>query len=353
MKKLFTLTLSLAILGSIWSQKIDLDRIFVANQYRNLPSTPMDSSWRTYNVRVEVPSTITSAMSTTTIEERVNLQGWKKVYGNGHAQITINFDDLMFDGQKIDQRKEETKNKEGVITATRNYYWSIANYSIGSTYSVKDFKGNILINRSGVGTPSKKEWKSPEFSNYSEAERYFSNNRQAISNNLVKNHMEEWLGNLNNVLNGKYGFPTTTEQTVFWTSDSKKHPENEAFVNNIAKIKTSMAKVSADGIDASTRVEIQSEIDYFNATKLKYAADEKADRKIRYACNYNAAVLYTVLDQYDAAIEACNTLIVNDYDVKDGEKMIEKIKAVQELMAKNNANTRHFSIDTGKFNTPN
>jgi opacity protein-like surface antigen len=121
MKKLFLLAMGVAAMSALTAQKIDLDRVYVAHQYRDLPSTPLDSTWRTYNVRVEVPSTISGAMSASSIEDRINLQGWKKVYGGGHAQITINFDDLMFDGQKIENRKEEIKNKEGVVTAT-NYY---------------------------------------------------------------------------------------------------------------------------------------------------------------------------------------------------------------------------------------
>jgi len=354
MKKLFIISLSALLSGLGTAQKIDLDRVFVPHQYRDLPSTPLDSTWRTYNVRVEVPSTISNAMSASSIEERVNLQGWKKVYGGGHAQFTVNFDDLMFDGQKIDQRKEETKNKEGVVTATRYYYWSTVKYSLGATYSAKDWQSNVLINRSTISNSTNKmEWKSPEFSSYSEAERYFSNNRQAISNKLVKEHMESWLNSLNYSINDLYGFPVSTDQASLWTTDSKKHPENEAWVANMAKMKASVAKVTANGIDAATRTELMSSIEYMTGVRAKYAADEKSDRKLRYACNYNNAVLYTILDMPDKAIESCTALIANDYDTKDGEKMIEKLNKIKELMAKNNKVGRHYSIDTSKFNTPN
>ena len=354
MKKQLIIAITMVFSGFGTAQKIDLDRVFVPHQYRDLPSTPLDSTWRTYNVRVEVPSTISNAMSASSIEERVNLQGWKKVYGGGHAQFTVNFDDLMFDGQKIDQRKEETKNKVGVITATRYYYWSNVNYSIGATYSAKDWQSNVLINRSTISnSTTKMEWKSPEFSSYSEAERYFSNNRQAISNKLVKEHMESWLNSLNYSINDKYGFPVSTDQASLWTTDSKKHPENEAWVANMAKMKASVAKVTANGIDAATRAELMSSIEYMTGVRAKYAADEKSERKLRYACDYNNAVLYTILDMPDKAIESCNALIANDYDAKDGEKMIEKLNKIKELMAKNNKVGRHYSIDTSKFNTPN
>jgi hypothetical protein len=260
----------------------------------------------------------------------------------------------MFDGQKIDQRKEETKNKEGVVTATRYYYWSTVKYSLGATYSAKDWQSNVLINRSTISNSTNKmEWKSPEFSSYSEAERYFSNNRQAISNKLVKEHMESWLNSLNYSINDLYGFPVSTDQASLWTTDSKKHPENEAWVANMAKMKASVAKVTANGIDAATRAELMSSIEYMTGVRAKYAADEKSDRKLRYACDYNNAVLYTILDMPDKAIESCNALIANDYDTKDGEKMIEKLNKIKELMAKNNKVGRHYSIDTSKFNTPN
>ena len=81
MKKQFILAFALLLSGMGIAQKIDLDRVYVAHQYRDLPSTPLDSTWRTYNVRVEVPSTISNAMSASSIEERVNLQGWKNLAG--------------------------------------------------------------------------------------------------------------------------------------------------------------------------------------------------------------------------------------------------------------------------------
>ena len=355
MKKLLFLAMSVVAFNVTIAQKIDLDRVFVAHQYRDLPSTPLDSTWRTYNVRVEVPSTISGAMSSSSIEDRINLQGWKKVYGGGHAQITVNFDDLMFDGQKIENRKEEIKNKEGVVTATNYYYWSVVKYSIGGTYSAKDWQENALINRTNInGTSSTQmEWKSPEFRSMGEADRYFSNNRSAISNKLVKEHMETMLANINNSINDKYGFPVSTDQVSLWTTDSKKHPENVAFIENMTKMKASIAKVTANGIDAATRAELISSIEYMTGVKGKYATDDKGDRKMRYACSYNNAVLYTILDMPDKAIEECNALIANDYDVKDGEKMIEKLNKVKELMAKNNKVSRHYPIDTSKFNTPN
>lgn len=355
MKNSYFLAVGFAAMSFANAQKIDLDRVNVTHQFRNLPSTPLDSNWRSYNVRVEVPSTISNAMSATSIEERINLQGWKKIYGGGHVQITINFDDLMFDGQKTENRKEETKNKEGAITATRYYYWSIVKYSIGGTYSAKDWQENALINRMNItdNNTTRMEWKSPEFSSMGEAERYFSNNRTAIANKLVKEHMETMLASINGNVNNKYGFPVSTDQTTLWTTDSKKHPENEAWVANIAKLKTSIAKVNANGIDEATRSEITSSIEYMSGVKAKYVTEDKGDRKLRYACEYNNAVLYTILDMPDKAIEECNALVANDYDVKDGERMIEKLNAIKELMAKNNKVSRHYSIDTSKFNAPN
>lgn len=78
MKKQLIIAITMVFSGMGTAQKIDLDRVFIPHQYRDLPSTPLDSTWRTYNVRVEVPSTISNAMSASSIEERVNLQGWKK-----------------------------------------------------------------------------------------------------------------------------------------------------------------------------------------------------------------------------------------------------------------------------------
>ncbi len=340
--------------------RIDLDKVSIVHQYRNLPEIPLDSSWRTYTLRMEIPSTIYSAVSQASIEERVNLEGWRKIIGSSyntpqkaHLQVSIIFDDLMFDNQRIEQRKEDTRNKEGIITSSRTFFWSLVHYSLSAVYSIVDFQGNRLYYRNNLGGSSSiLEWKSPVFSTYSEANQYFNNNRIAISNKLVKERLNQILPDVNKEINQKYGFPEANEQLILWTSDSKKHPENNRFIENMSTIKKAIAKISAQGIDPITHSELKTAISYFTDLQEKYASDEKGNRKLRYACCYNTAVLFMILDLPSEAIAACNSLIENDFDIVDGEKMIEKIRAFQELMAKNRVFSRHYRIDTNKFNIP-
>ncbi len=69
---------------------------------------------------------------------------------------------------------------------------------------------------------------------------------------------------------------------------------------------------------------------------------------MRYASYYNKAKLYLYLDDPDAAIQEAEGLIKNDYDVKDGKKIIETAKKLKELFNKKKVNTRHFSFDLNK-----
>ena len=342
------------------ANRIDLDKVSVFHQYRNLPETPLDSSWRTYALRMEIPSTISYSVSLASIDERIHLEGWKKIVGpsyntpqKAHLQISIVFDDLMFDNQKIEQRKEETRNKEGVITSSRSFFWSLVYYSLSAGYSILDYQGNRLWYRNNLGgSSSKLEWKSPIFNSYSEADRYFNNNRMAISNKLVKERMDGILLDMNNEINRKYGFPIASEPIILWTTDSKKHPENIRFNENMSKIKKAISRVGAKGIDSLTHSALTTAIAYFTDLQEEYASDEKGNRKLRYACCYNTAILFMILDMPTEAISACNSLIENDFDIIDGEKMIEKITALQELMAKNKIRSRHYPIDTHKFSFP-
>ncbi len=76
--------------------------------------------------------------------------------------------------------------------------------------------------------------------------------------------------------------------------------------------------------------------------KTRYTEDEKSHKKLRYAAWYNNAVLYMMLDMPEKAAEEARGLIANDYDAKDGEKLVEQAEALKALLALNKTNTRHF-----------
>ncbi len=335
------------------AQKIDLDKNFVTYQYRGLPHKSLDTTYRTFNVRVEAPSTISSAMSAESIADRILLQGWRKVeYGKGHIQINMAFDDLIFEGQNMSTRVSETKNKDGVVTARTNYYSLTVKYRLRAYYSIRDFNGNMIANQIELNTDRSASWTSSEYTSQYECQNYFNNNRMAISNNLVRKHLDEWTNSVNLSINRDYGFPTLTESALFWNTDSKKHPENAAFNQTITKVKDIGKTMFAYEMPSAAVSGLEECITYFNDIKNKYAGEDKANVKLRYAAYYNIAQIYFMLDKPELALAEADGLEKNEYDVKDAEKIRKNANEMIELFKQNRVHSSHFQIDTNKYKTP-
>lgn len=335
------------------AQKIDLDKNFVSYQYRGLPHKSIDTTYRTFNVRVEAPSTISSAMSAESISDRIILQGWRKVeYGKGHIQINMGFDDLIFEGQNMSTRVSETKNKDGVVTARTNYYSLTVKYRLRAYYSIRDFNGNMLANQIELNTDRSASWTSSEYTSQYECQNYFNNNRMAISNNLVRKHLDEWTNSVNYSINNDYGYPTLTENALFWNTDSKKHPENAAFNQTITKLKEIGKTMYANDMPATATAGLNECKAYFEGIKTKYSSEDKADVKLRYAAYYNIARICFMMDQPELALTEADGLEKNEYDIKDAEKIRKEANEWIELFKQNRVHSSHFQIDTNKFKTP-
>jgi len=244
------------------------------------------------------------------------------------------------------------KNKEGVVTSRTNYYSLTVKYKLRGYYSIRDFNGNMLASQIELNTDRSASWTSSEYTSQYECQNYFNNNRMAISNNLVRKHLDEWTTSVNYRINFDYGFPSLTENALFWNTDSKKHPENAAFNQTITKVKEIGKTMFSYEMPASAVSGLEEAIAYFNEIKTKYASDEKADVKLRYAAYYNIAQIYFMLDKPEMALAEADGLEKNEYDIKDAEKIRKEATEMVDLFKQNRVHSSHFQIDTNKFKTP-
>jgi hypothetical protein len=153
-------------------------------------------------------------------------------------------------------------------------------------------------------------------------------------------------------MSNNYGYPTRREAEVLWILDSKKHPEYPTQKEAWDKFKPSVAAVNANEMPASTKQTFEELLKYFDSIVAKYPADEKADKKMRYASFYNKAKIYLYLDQPESAIKEADALIANDYDPGDGKRIKKEAEALIEAFKKNNASSRHFPIDVSAYQPP-
>jgi hypothetical protein len=344
------------LLASIsYGQKVDIDKEAVTFEYRDLPSKPLKPEYKTYSIMVDAFPTISAVYSQPAVVDGINIQGLKKITdgAKGHVIISVTLGDLMITNNTVTERVEVRKDKDGKETGRSYFYKVELKYTWTGKSQIADYNGTSIgyYNSEGV-MPTTKSWTSDEHSSYNAATAYYNDNRTAIRGNLVRGQVSAYLSDLSIHLSNTYGYPTRKDYEYLWILDSKKHPEYQIQQDTWEAFKATMAKVNADEFPAETKEKLAEIIKYFDGIPAKYAADEKPDKKLRYASYFNKAKIYLYLDNPDAAIKEADALIANEYDDGDGKRLKKEADALIELFKKNNSNSRHFPIDLSQVQGP-
>lgn len=352
MKKI-SLIVSLMTLAFVsFGQKVDLDKFNFTFEYRDLPLVPQNPEYNTFSVKTNTTSAVRDNYSESGLEERVNIQGWKRVSGvSGHLIVSVSLDDLIISSSNVIERIDIQKDKDGKETGRKYYYKVEAVYSWQGSTAVRDFKG-ADIGKTSLGSSSTSTWTSSEYSTRKEAADYFSNNRTEIKGSLIRNEVNAALTSLTDWLGNNYGYTVRKDSESLWILDSKKHPETAAQKENWEKFKAAVATVKADNISDETIDQFKSVIAYFDGISTRFATEDKNDKKMRYASYYNKAKIYMYLDLPELAIKEAESLIANVYDDGDGKRLKKEAEALVKLFEKNNKISRHFSIDLSAAAAP-
>jgi len=349
-KNLLTFVMLLPVM--VFSQKVDLDRFKFTSQFRTLPAVFVDSSYHTYHVSVETSRLMQAYLSDMTPEKSVILEGWRMLKKNGHLAIHVKLEDLLPESFSVKEREEIVKDRSGKETGRRKLYTQEVVYTFSALADVSDYKGAQIENIELASRSNKQVYRSPEFAIRAVAEGYFLVNSLTLSEQLYKNCVNRAMNNLSTRINQDFGYSVTTITEHMWILDSRKHPEYQAHRQAFLTCSEVLFRISADRSLDGVREELKPAIDYFESIKRKYPSTSKHDRKMRYASYYNLAVLYYYLDDPQAMLKEANSLILNDYDAKDGRSLANTALYLKNLFMETKLNSRHFAIDTTRFKGP-
>ncbi len=344
MKNIYLILILLLGFIDVKAQKVDLDRLGFAHNYRRLPNQALDKSFTTYSVDIN-KTTALNAFSNETAPERVEIEGKDRVGADGHLKININLGDLMIESTDIKERVEVIKDKEGKETGKKYYYSAQVIYSFDANAAISDLDGKTLNRYTFARRNDKLTWSSSEYSSRSTAAEYYNNNKLEIKTTLISNHINGALKELNEKLNYEYGYKSMSVRETLWELDSKKHPEYTAFNEACKAFKSALESMQTDELKADEIiVSLKSHIDYLNALQAQYnSPKDKGHKKLVFGAYYNLASLYLYTEQFEQAKDYANKIIANEYDKKDGEKMLKEIDSIQADFNKHGIYTRHFS----------
>jgi hypothetical protein len=366
MKKI-TLLLLLFVSSKNFAQKVDLDRFYFDVKYQDLPSENVPLEKRTYGIHVKTGGPVTNYMSESAIYDKINLVGWKRVEADPTVGIDFVLEDFVSRGSEAKSETVSNKDKDGKVTST-TYYWVESRYSARGyakitgpmappkqeakkeeAKPVNKFLVNAVINKPAAPTEDAQSISfNKEFtyttdkntSGSSTATTQFNNNKDAIYNQKLREFVDGSISTLWNRVNGRYGFPEIATRELVWILDAK-NDEGKTQMEAVEAVKEIFKGMKADEPTDQLEANLKPLIEYFESLKTKYASDDKPGRKMRYSAYYNLAKIYLYLDQPDKTIKEGEALITNDYDPKDGKKLIEEANKLKELLAKTGFATRH------------
>jgi hypothetical protein len=142
----------------------------------------------------------------------------------------------------------------------------------------------------------------------------------------------------------KYGYTPLKDKTELWILDSEKHPDYAGFQQAYKTAQTAFGTMRSEAPVDSVVLLAKPAFDYFSAQISTYNPEEKGQKKLKYACLFNLAQMHFWTENYKAATDYANQVIANDYDPKDGKRLLEDIADVQASLEKCKKTTRHFAV---------
>jgi hypothetical protein len=342
MKQLIILLALLPTFG--FGQKIDLDHSTTYTNLINLPSLVLAPEVSKYAFQKTGIHNVTSwgFDEEQIISQYSNLQGFKKVAPEEADLIwTVNINPIQFNGIDIKSSSSTTKDKAGREITTYSYWYEMY-YFKHFNAQVLNRKSEVIFSYSDNNQGDRLVSKGETKSTYKEAEEIYNKEGKQVQANIARKHIEAELKFILSCVNEKLGYQSEKVSFNLYTTDSPKHPENEAFIKNLKETQRLFKNIPAQSLPKSIVDDLEKAVKYFESVATKYTSKEKVDIKLRYASYYNIAQIYQYLDRFDESTEAAKKLIANDYDKKDGEKIIKANVSLKEELAKAGQKSRRF-----------
>lgn len=329
------------------AQKLDLDGKKIKTNLIRLPEKALPGSTRTYTVQFKDNYNLTAwGFDPEAVRnEYFRLDGFEQVTENGDLTLEFKMSPIRFLDAVQKNRKSESKDKSGRVTTTYAYWYEIT-YEKGFTAKMLDKGGAIVwdytkglnaLMRSSTST-----YTTSEFATSKQAYDAYYGNRANDQRERAGQEIRNNFAAIRNALNVAYGYTPVEQGFSIFTSDSKKHPENENFVKAAEDCKLLFASIAADGIAESTLADLNKLLDYYKATAEKYSSTEKVDQKLRYACYYNLAIISLYIDRPDDTILWAGKIVENDYEKKDAKELTKDAEELKALLQKVGVSSRRF-----------
>lgn len=337
-----------------FAQKIDLDKLNFKASYLQLPSNPFPEEFTTFSTKFIANGINLNDAGYANKESDLEsvyfkISGFKRVTTGGHFTIKVQIDGYDMGKPVTEKKEEKTKDKDGKETIIISYRLTFK-YLVPIMYTITDLNGKIIKDGPIAEGSIEKTYETSYYSTTTALEKYWNDNAATTKRGLLGGFISEKLSLFQVRLDNEIGYVPRTNTDILWTTDSPKHPENDAFKKACEDTKLAVADMTT--IVSLNLLKIKPIIAYFDSVLVKYNKDEKPERKLRYAAWYNMVTIYYWLEDYDNAIRCSEGLIANDFDKGDGKDLKIAAERLQAKMANSKIKTRHYVRDVSNAVAP-
>ncbi len=346
MKHYYVLSLALSCLfPCAQAQKIDLDGQKLPIQYLRMPKKPFPAEYKYYSATLSAkPNDLPRiGMSEKSVLKYAVVPGFKKIDKGGDFNIEVSISDFHYEGNaEIKSSTTTTKDKAGKEVKTTTY-WVETRFLHSLSAKVQDKTEKALYQK--TWNDLVQTCNSRQFNTHKEAGDYIKNGASSDVGKQDQDAMYRALGTMQQELAKIFGFTTMNETFKIQVLDSKKHADYEGFQRAYQDAKAAFATMRADRPLDSVRILAQPAFDFFDKQKDTYDAADKAGKKLKYACLYNLALMHFWLENFDQAETLANAVVANDYDPKDGKRLLEDIQEQRADLERCKRSSSHFVLE--------
>lgn len=325
-KYFLLLFVSFKSFAQVKPQKVDLDKFSFNVNYQILPKKFVAFEKRVFSTETVVGNDFASYYpNVIALRNRVDLYGWKRGPRTSNVDVEVILKSFTLGEPKLETRIDESKDKNGVVVKTTYYFVTAKIEAKGSAI----VKVKALLNESGkdeeIVYPFDKDYvykSNNENVNPEVVKDLYKTQKTDFYNKNIIDYVDLVTYQTNNKVNKLYGFEPTTYSDNLWIIDSKDE-EGAIQKEALEAVKVIFSKMTATAPIDEIVTEMNPLIEYFDSLKTKYTENDKSSKKIRYSAYYNLGRIYIHLDQPEKAIKEGEGLIANDYDKKDGKRIIE------------------------------
>jgi len=332
----------------ISAQSVTIDNEPAHVEYYRMPDQPLDPSFATYSVDLDMTYSElgkTGITESSLIDQYMNLQGYKKVNSKGDVEVTARVGDFTVWSESRNTHHTKSKDKNGKEYDKISYNLEVK-YSLPITLQVYDKKGFLLADTYVSSSSDTHTWTSISYNSLSELESYWRYERPNRLSQLQKERLTQGMQSFSDELNNRFGFQKIKDNVKFETIGKKKHPQYDAFQQNVEIIQSEFKLMSADkGLD-EIKTKIKPALDFYNAEASKYKSSSKDDTKLRHICLYNQGLAAFWMEDFDQATFFANEIQRKDKKDKDVKHLLDAIDKTRASMEAAHKTSRHM-VTTG------